>query len=101
METTNWWPFRIQPKNSELFLSSFQGEFNDDEVDPRKANEPPEAPVPEDLDIPDDLNLDGGNMDDENDEGGPENQGLSPMKFPFNNHRCTCVTSLKQHYISP
>ena len=50
-----------------------QGEYNDDEVDPRKANEPPEAPVPDDLDIPDDLNLDGGKMDEDNQDG--ENQG--------------------------
>ncbi len=44
-------------------------------MDPRKANEPPEAPVPDDLDIPDDLNLDGGKMDEENQDGEMENQG--------------------------
>ncbi|XP_038059884.1 midasin-like [Patiria miniata] len=54
-----------------------EGEFNDDEVDPRKANEPPEAPVPDDLDIPDDLNLDGGKMDEENEEGAADNQDES------------------------
>ncbi|XP_030850211.1 midasin [Strongylocentrotus purpuratus] len=47
-----------------------ESEFNDDEVDPRKANDPPPAPVPDDLDLPDDLTMD----TDEKVEEGEENQ---------------------------
>ena len=36
-----------------------QTEFNDDEVDPSKANDPPAEAVPEDFDLPEELDLDG------------------------------------------
>nr|XP_054753036.1 midasin-like isoform X1 [Lytechinus pictus] len=61
-------PNNLEPKD--------ESEFNDDEVDPRKANDPPAAPEPGDLDLPDDLDMD---KDDKMDEGEENAEESNPL----------------------
>ena len=60
-----------------------QTEFNDDEIDPSKANDPPPAPIPEDFDLPEDMDLDGmkGEGDDQ-EEGEEEGEDNGKERYP-------------------
>ncbi|XP_072178223.1 midasin-like [Diadema setosum] len=61
-----------QPPDPNSLEPKDESEFNDDEIDPSKANDPPVAPVPEELDLPDDLEMD---KDEKMEEGEEEGEG--------------------------
>ncbi|XP_071480621.1 midasin-like [Diadema antillarum] len=61
-----------QPPDPNSLEPKDESEFNDDEIDPSKANDPPVAPVPEELDLPDDLEMD---KDEKMEEGDEEGEG--------------------------
>ena len=70
-----------------LVFIQTQTEYNDDEIDPSRANDPPPEAVPEDFDLPEELDLDGmkgeGEEEQEGEEGA-ENEGIVIFTFlPF------------------
>ncbi|KAJ8039371.1 Midasin [Holothuria leucospilota] len=67
------------PEPNELMEPFDESEYNDDDIDPSKANEPPPEAVPEDMDLPDDLNLEDQDGEDEEEGDGDEGNEENPF----------------------